>query len=81
MRPPVKFVARGVHHSYIGAWFIAFSIFMYLMSVDNIDALIPLWQWMSGIGVYLIIDDVIEHNWTASTPCHILWEKIIRSHL
>ena len=78
MRPPVKFYWRGPHHSYHGCWMIAFGIFNWYMSINNLDVLIPLWQVIIGLGIFMIVDDYIEHNHTADTPLRIIWEGIYK---
>jgi hypothetical protein len=81
MRPPVPFKWRGNHHSYTGLWFVAFGVFNWFMSWDNLDSLIPLWQVVIGVGVFMLVDDVVEHKVTADTPLRLLWEKVIRPWL
>jgi hypothetical protein len=83
MKPPVKFYWKGNHHAYHGAWIVAFSFFQWYMAIDNgaIANTIPLWQVCIGIGAYMIIDDVIEHKYTADTPLRILWIKYILPRL
>lgn len=79
MLPPNPFHWKGVHHGYLGAWFIAFgSFFLYMNLGNNLDFLNPLYQSFIGIGAYLIIDDTIEHVITKSTPLRILWEWLLR---
>lgn len=79
MRPPVKFYWRGNHHAYHGLWFIAFGAFQWYMGIDNgaLDNLIPFWQCFIGIGAFMLVDDIIEHTLTGSTPLRILFEKLI----
>jgi len=78
MRPPVKFYWRGVHHSYLGAWFAAFGIFFLWMNTGNgLEGLNILYSLFIAVGVYLIVDDVIEHTITADTPGRRLWEWMI----
>ena len=83
MKPLVPFKWRGNHHSYFGAFFIAFGIFNWFMGVDNgeLSTLIPLWQACIGIGTLMLVDDIIEHTLTADTPLRIIYVKIIKPML
>jgi len=76
MKPPIKFVRKGNHHSYYGVFFIAFGLFNWYMGIDNgmLEVLIPFWQSIAGIGVFMIVDDVVEHTITADTPLRILYK-------
>lgn len=78
VKPPVKFVWKGNHHSYYGIFFIAFGLFNWYMGIDNsnLASLIPFWQSLVGLGTYMIVDDVIEHKVTADTPLRILYRKL-----
>jgi len=80
MQPKVKFQWKGNHHLYYGLWILAFAIFNVFMGQDNAEltTLMPFWYILAGIGGLMIIDDVIEHTITASTPLRILYVKIIR---
>lgn len=78
VRPPVPFKRKGNHHAYHGVWIIAFGIFNVIMGTDNIEELMPLWYTLIGIGSFMIIDDIIEHNITADTPLRIIWEFIYK---
>lgn len=79
MRPPVKFIWKGNHHSYHGLWLIAFGAFQWYMGIDNgaLSNVIPLWQTCIGIGTFMLIDDVVEHTITADTPLRLIYEKLI----
>ena len=79
MREPVKFKWRGNHHLYHGIWFIGFGLFQWYMGIDNypLDSLIPLWQLIISVGIFMVVDDVIEHTITGDTPLRILYEKVI----
>jgi len=79
VRPKVPFKPKGNHHLYHGIWITAFGIFNLIMGYDNIEELFPLWYALVGIGVFMMIDDIIEHTITADTPLRILWEKIYKS--
>ena len=77
MKLRVPFVWRGKHHSYFGAWFIAFGLFFLYMDYNDPDRILWLWESIIIIGGYMIFDDIIEHKLTASTPLRILYIKII----
>lgn len=78
MRPPVKFEWKGIHHSYLGAWFVAFGAFFLYMNQNNgLDFLNIIYDIFIVSGIYLIIDDMIEHLITADTPLRCFWEKLL----
>lgn len=76
MRPPVKFKIRGNHHGYYGVFFIAFGVFNLFMGLNNLEELFPLWYAITGIGIFMLVDDIIEHNISADTPGRLFWEFI-----
>lgn len=80
LKPHVPFEWRGNHHLYYGIFLAIFGFFNWYMGIDNgeLTTLIPLWQTCIGIGIYMIVDDTIEHTITADTPLRILYIKIIR---
>lgn len=79
MKPPIKFRWRGIHHGYLGAWFVNFGLFFLYMNINNgLDELNVIYQFFIVIGVYLIIDDCVEHTITRSTPMRILWEFLVK---
>ena len=78
MKPPIKFKWKGIHHSYLGSWFIAFgAFFLYMNSVNTWGFLNYIYILFIIAGIYLVIDDIVEHTITESTPMRILWFKII----
>jgi hypothetical protein len=78
MKPPVKFQWRGVHHSYLGIFFTIFgAFFLYMNAVNTWGFLNYIYSFFVIAGIYLIIDDIVEHTITESTPMRILWFKII----
>jgi len=79
-RPPVKFHWRGIHHSYLGFFLgvLPGSLFIYLNWGNNLDFLNPIYWFMLIAGIYLIIDDLIEHTITEDTPARIIWNKMLR---
>lgn len=79
-RPPVKFKKWGNHHGYYGVFFIAFGVFNLIMGWNNLEVLFPLWYACTGVGVFMLVDDIWEHKISADTPCRIIWE-IIRTKL
>lgn len=78
MKPPIKFKWRGNHHAYHGLWIIAFGIFQWYMGIDNseLTTLIPFWQFLICTGIYMVIDDIIEHKITADTPLRKIYDII-----
>lgn len=79
MRPLVPFRWKGNHHLYHGIWIMGFGLFQWYMGIDNGDLakLIPMWQVFVGVGIFMIVDDIIEHTVTGNTPLRILYEKVI----
>jgi len=78
MKPPVPFKWRGVHHSYLGAFFVAFGAFFLYMNAGNGLDFLNCFYWMFVVtGVYFIIDDLIEHLITEDTPLRTIWNKMI----
>jgi len=78
MRPPIPFDKIGNHHAYHGAWLLAFGLFQTYMSLHGgIVEGLPYWYTFIGIGIFMIIDDIIEHTITGNTPLRLLYEKII----
>jgi hypothetical protein len=77
-RPPVKFKPIGNHHAYYGVFFIAFGVFNLIMGYKNLEVLHPLWYTITGIGIFMLADDIWEHNISADTPCRIIWEFILK---
>jgi hypothetical protein len=80
LTPPVKFQWKGNHHGYYGIFFVVFGFFNIYMSLGNgaLVALIPLWGVITGLGGYLIIDDVIEHTITADTPARVIFRQLFK---
>ena len=70
MKEPVKFEWRGNHHSFYGVFLIAFGLFNAYMGIDNgnLSEISWLWWTITGVGVFMLIDDIIEHNITSETP-------------
>lgn len=83
MQKPVKFKWKGNHHLYHGIWIVGFGIFQWYMGIDNgeLTSLSPLWKIFIGAGIFIIIDDIVEHTITADTPLRLLYDKIIRRYL
>lgn len=71
-KPPVKFIVRGPHHVYIGGVFIIFGWLMAPYSYYSF------WSNLFYVGGALImVDDIIEHTITGSTPFRWLFDKVI----
>ena len=78
MKPPVKFILRGIHHGFLGAWFVAFgAFFLYMNQNNNLDFANYIYLSFIVSGAYLVCDDLVEHLWTASTPLRRLWEWML----
>jgi len=77
MKPPIEFYWRGVHHLYLGAWLVAFGLFFLYMNRNNsLNILNIIYKVGISIGIYCIIDDIIEHLITANTPLRLVWNVI-----
>jgi hypothetical protein len=78
-RPPEPFIFRAPHHLYYGAAFALFAGFMkYMCAPWPYYALLDwIWYPLAIIGIYLVVDDIIEHTITKDTPARIIWEKVV----
>ena len=75
MKSPVPFQWKGIHHLYLGIFFVVFGgFFLYMNNGNGLDGLNYLYGAFIGVGGYLIFDDAVEHTITASTPLRILWD-------
>jgi hypothetical protein len=78
MKPPVPFKPRGIHHMYLGFFFVAFgAFFLYMNAGNGLDSLNYLYGAFIFIGLFAIIDDIIEHTITEDTILRRIWNKII----
>ena len=78
MKPRVKFEWRGIHHGYLGGWFIGFGVFFLYMNTGNsLDLANYLYESFIIIGCYLVCDDLVEHLWTEDTPLRRLWNWML----
>lgn len=78
MKPPVPFKPKGIHHMYLGFFFVAFgSFFLYMNWNNNLDVLNYLYGAFVVVGIGFIIDDCVEHLITADTPLRRLWRWMI----
>jgi len=78
MNPRVPFVWKRPHHFYHGVAIASYSVIMWYVSVDNwMEVGIPFWQLCIGIGIFMALDDIVEHTVTGSTPLRLLFDKII----
>ena len=72
MRAPIKFHWKDTHHLYIGFFVLLFAMiripFTYYSFWTNVYLL---------LGIYIVLDDIIEHSITATTPLRIFAEKIL----
>jgi uncharacterized membrane protein len=80
MKPPVKFYWKGNHHSYYGVFFIAFGLFNVYMGTDNgnLSDICSLWWTITGIGAFMVIDDIIEHKVTSETPLRKIYLMLFK---
>lgn len=72
LKPPVKFVARGPHHLYIG---LVLIIFGWLM--DPYEYYTVWTNLFYVLGFLIMADDLIEHTITGSTPLRWFFVKIL----
>lgn len=72
LKPPVEFVARGPHHLYIGLILMGFGWLM-----DPYEY----YQVWSNLfyfaGALIVVDDLVEHTITGSTPLRWFFDKIL----
>ena len=72
MREPIKFHWKDTHHLYIGFFVLIFACiripFTYYTFWTNMYLI---------LGTYIVLDDIIEHSITATTPLRIFAEKIL----
>jgi hypothetical protein len=82
MQPPNQWKKRGIHHLYLGIAFILFGGSFWYLDIGNTpyDSLIPLFQFFVGTGGYLVIDDIVEHTITSSTPLRFIWNRLWGEH-
>lgn len=79
MRPHIKFLWYRNHHLYYGISLFLFGLYnYYLMKRSNeMKRLKYLWCLLMSIGVFLAVDDVVEHTITRDTPIRIIFERFI----
>jgi hypothetical protein len=72
MRKRVKFEPIAPHHLYMGLFlmFISWTMLPY-------SYYYPLCEYTMVIGLLVVIDDLVEHLVTGSTPLRLLFEKAI----
>ena len=79
MKPPVKFYWKGIHHGYLGFFLWSFGCFFLYMNTNNgLDLLNNIYLIFAFVGAYLIIDDMIEHLITESTPARLIWNWMVK---
>jgi len=81
MKPPVKFEWKGNHHGYYGVFLMVFGAFNWYMGIDNgqLVDLIPLWKSFLGVGAFMLIDDIVEHTLTGSTPLRLIYRFLYKT--
>jgi len=66
------FIPKAPHHLYIGLFVLFLSWTMW-----DYDYYHPLCEVLAVVGLFITVDDVIEHTVTSSTPLRLLFEKVI----
>lgn len=72
LKPPVNFVWRGPHHLYIG---LVLILFAWLMDPYEYYTVWTILFYI--LGTVIVIDDLVEHTITGSTPLRWFFEKIL----
>ena len=70
--PPVHWKTWRMHHAYLGILMMIYGF----TGIADTDTCGVAWV-VIGIGAYTLIDDIIEHTITGSTPLRILYDKVI----
>jgi hypothetical protein len=71
MREPIKFHWKNTHHLYIGIGILIYT-FLIMPSVEN-----TILTMYFLLGMYVVIDDIVEHSITATTPLRLFVEQIL----
>ena len=79
MRKPVKFLWYRNHHLFYGISLFLFGLYNYFLMIKSGELLKLKYFWLllMAIGIFLAVDDAIEHTITRDTPIRILFEKFI----
>ena len=72
MRKPIQFHWKATHHLYIGIIITLYSLLSFEYAEINIFE-----NNLFILGFYFMMDDIIEHTITASTPLRIITEKVL----
>ena len=68
MNPPVPFIPFAPHHLYLGIMIVLYGMLMIPHRIYK-----PIMIILFITGIILIIDDIIEHTITGSTPIRLLF--------
>ncbi len=68
MREPIPWCWDRLHHFYIG---LAITIIGYILKN----------KWIMLLGIFGIVDDILEHTVTADTPLRIIYENTIKESM
>jgi hypothetical protein len=73
-RQPNRFIWRGIHHGYLGGFFIVFGLFFLYMNLGNgFDRLNIVYSLFFFSGIYLVADDLYEHVIDEMSPLRCVW--------
>jgi hypothetical protein len=72
MREPIKFHWKATHHLYIGMGVLLYALVILPLISNNTGTTLPF-----IIGLYIVVDDIVEHSITATTPLRIFAEKLL----
>lgn len=73
LSPPVHWVTWRMHHAYLGILMVLYG----LTGINDCTTSMIGWAFIV-IGGYTMVDDIVEHTITGSTPLRILYEWLIR---
>jgi hypothetical protein len=72
MREPIKFHWKNTHHLYLGLCILLLALLFGINEHNNL-----LENNIMLLGLYITVDDVVEHTITANTPIRIITEKLL----
>ena len=72
MREPIKFHWKATHHLYIGIGVLLYALIIVPLVSKTTTPFFPFL-----IGLYIVIDDIVEHSITATTPLRLFAEKLL----
>ena len=79
LQPHVPFKWYRNHHLYYGIALFLFGLYNYYLMIKSGELMKckGIWQMFILIGVFLTLDDLVEHTITRDTPIRLLFEKWI----